>query len=213
LWRAGTDRVDAVIISHADMDHFNGVSGLLQTVPVAEILLSQASLDFQQSGIAALCDAAAAANVPLRLVQSGDRLLAGDDVRLEILHPDAGDGDELDNANSIVLRVEYAGRVILLTGDLEESGLDALLSRPAEAVDVLLSPHHGSRAANPPELAEWAQPAYAVISTGDHGKAGELQEVYGPGCRVLSTADSGAVRVRISPEGELVVEEYRVAPW
>ena len=76
---------------------------------------------------------------------------------------------------------------------------------------MILSPHHGSRGANPPELAAWAQPAYVVISTGDQGKAAELQQVYGDACRVLSTAESGAVRVQISPDGELTVEEYDCA--
>lgn len=213
LWSAGVDRIDAVIVSHVDMDHFNGVSGVLQSMPVGEILLSQSALDFRQSGMAALCDDAAAAGVPVQLIHAGDRLMADENVALEVLHPPGGYGDELDNANSIVLRIEYAGRTILLTGDLEDAGLRAVLEQDRGVIDVLQSPHHGSRAANPPELAAWARPAYAVISTGDHGKPEELQEVYGDACRVLSTAESGAIRVRVSPEGELHVDEYRIAPW
>lgn len=213
LWEAGICRVDAVIVSHADMDHFNGVSGLLQSMPVGELLLAQSALDFEQSGIVTLCDDASDAGVPLRLLQAGDSLRADPAVRMDVLHPPAGDGDPLDNANSIVLRIEYAGRTILLLGDLEEAGLDRLLESETAPIDVIQSPHHGSRAANPPELADWARPAYVVISTGDRGKAGELQPVYGEECRVLSTAESGAVRVRISPEGVVTVEEFRESPW
>lgn len=213
LWDAGVSRVDAVIVSHADMDHFNGVSGLLQAMPVGEVLLAQSALDFSQSGIAAMCDDAAAAGVPLRLLHAGDSLQADPEVRIDVLHPPAGYGDALDNANSIVMRIEYAGRTILLLGDLEESGLERLLDSDTRPIDVIQSPHHGSRAANPPELAAWARPAFAVISTGDVGKADELQPVYGEECRVLSTAESGAVRVRISRDGVLAVDEFRESPW
>ena len=86
------------------------------------------ALDFRQTGMAAMCDDAAAAGVPLELIRAGDRLIADEDVTLEVLHPAPGYGDELDNANSVVLRVAYAGRTILLTGDLEERGLDELLA-------------------------------------------------------------------------------------
>lgn len=213
LWSAGINTVDAVIVSHADMDHFNGVSGLLQSIPVGEVLLAQSALDFDQEGMAALCEDTVRFGVPLRLIQAGDILRADEQVQMEILHPGADDRDQLDNANSVVLRIEYAGRTILLTGDLEGRGLQTLLAWETGSIDVLQSPHHGSRAANPPALAAWAQPTYVVISTGDRGKAEELQPVYGEESRVLSTAESGAVRVRVSPAGVLTVDDYRQVPW
>lgn len=113
-----------------------------------------------------------------------------------------------DNANSLVIRIGYAGRSLLLTGDLEGNGLAQLLGAPATPVDVLLAPHHGANAANPPDLARWCRPAVVAISTGNRDRAAALQPVYGPNCRVLTTANSGAIRVHITPDGDLTVHPF-----
>lgn len=108
-----------------------------------------------------------------------------------------------------MLRVRYAGRSILLTGDLEGSGLASVLATAGEPVDVLLAPHHGAMAANPPALADWCTPRVVVASTGDRDRAASLAPVYGSGCRVFSTANSGAIRVHISPAGGLTAQGFR----
>jgi competence protein ComEC len=208
LWSAGRSRLDAVIISHADVDHFSGVAGLLATVPTGEVLFAPSFLDFEQSSVRSLCDAAASAGVPLRLLWRSDRLRVDPDVSIDVLHPPCGPGDALDNANSIVLRLRYAGRTILLTGDLEDSGLQALFSLPAEPVDVMLSPHHGSKRANPPELAAWARPKYVVASAGAAGAVKALEPIYRASGVVLSTAESGAVMVVVRSSGEMSVSEF-----
>ena len=55
---------------------------------------------------------------------AGQSLAAGNDTRLEVLHPPRKGVYGSDNANSIVLFIEHAGRRVLLTGDLESPGLD-----------------------------------------------------------------------------------------
>ncbi len=208
LWLRGISRIDAVIVSHADVDHFSGVTGLLQTMPVGQLFIAQSFLDFDQPAVTELCETASVRGVSVRLLHARERLLADPAVELDVLHPPPGPGDLLDNANSLTLRIRYAGRTILLTGDLEGPGLSTLLDCPGEDIDVLQSPHHGSRAANPPQLAAWAQPEVTVVSTGQRGLVEPLRRVYGDQCRVLSTAESGAVTVEIAPNGDLLVSEY-----
>lgn len=75
---------------------------------------------------------------------------AGDGCRIEVLHPPRRGVLGSDNANSIVLDIEYQGRRVLLTGDLETPGLDDLLAEAPLDTDVLLAPHHGSAFSDPP---------------------------------------------------------------
>ena len=42
LWSEGIRRIDTLVISHADVDHFNAVPGLLERFPVGEIVVSPA---------------------------------------------------------------------------------------------------------------------------------------------------------------------------
>ena len=94
-----------------------------------------------------------------------------------VRHPPAGWHPEAsDNARSLVLDIAYAGRHLLLTGDLEQQGLVELvaLPHPDPPPDVILAPHHGGRTANPEWLYEWARPRLVVVSQRPiAGRAGE----------------------------------------
>jgi competence protein ComEC len=153
-----------------------------------------------------LCEEAIKQKVPLNLVWSDDHLRTDSGVKLRILQPPTrGYSAVDDNANSIVLSLEFGGRRVLLTGDLEKSGLQALLHQQPIPHDILLAPHHGSLKANPADLARWAAPRWVVISGGGEAALAKLQDSYGDGVTLLSTADRGAVMFEISPEGEIAV--------
>ena len=157
LWERRRHGLDALIVSHADMDHFNGAADLMQSLPVGSLLVSQQFLDFKQPAVAALCESTAACGVPIRLVRDGDRLRLDDGVEIRVLHPPFGRPHSDDNANSIVLSIEFAGRRILLTGDLDGHGQTTLLSTP---------PLAGRR----PAIAASRQP------TREFGRAGRMGE-------------------------------------
>lgn len=206
LWQRGGSSLDAIVVSHADVDHFNGVPELLRTLPVGCILLAQPFLDFEQRAVVRLCDTAAAENVPIQLITQGDRLLADQSVKVQVLHPSGRGRRPGDNANSTVILIEYANRRILLPGDLDGEGMQQLLAQPPCDVDVLLAPHHGGAQANTPELAAWAQPECVVVSTGRPHVGKRLRAVYSPLTTILSTEDQGAVTVRIDPGGRIAVD-------
>ncbi|MFG0295183.1 MAG: ComEC/Rec2 family competence protein [Maioricimonas sp. JB045] len=133
----------------------------------------------------------------------------GEGVRARLLHPSSEVSDGRDNANSLVLEITVAGRTILLTGDIEDEGLDRLTRLPARRVDVLMSPHHGSAAANPPQLVRWARPRNVVLSTRDLTQHEKLRDVYGADVMMYSTALHGAVTVTIDGEGNLAITTMR----
>ena len=212
LWSRGIDTIDALIVSHADHDHFNGVFGLMDTFPIQTLYLSQPFLDFEQRSVVDLCESATGAGIPLRIVRRGDRLLVRDSSRsapeLRILHPPAGFRSQHDNANSIVLLVTYLGKRILITGDLERDGLTTLISEPIDSVDTLLAPHHGSRNSNPPGLYDWAGTGSVIVSTGERHALASLKTRAPQETQFFSTATSGAITVEISSSGTLRNEEY-----
>ncbi len=206
-------RIDAVIVSHADHDHFSGLFGLLDRFPVATMIITQPFLDFQQRSVKDLCEAASEYKIPLHIVSAGDEISTSqrkaiDVVRMAVLHPDSNFHSKHDNANSIVLAIEYAGRRLLLTGDLEKDGLDAMLSQPAEVFDVAMAPHHGSKYSNPQAVVDWSSAKHVLVSSGDRNVVARLQGEVGPERKVLCTENSGAITVEVSGDGQLRVEEF-----
>lgn len=192
--------VNGVVISHADLDHLNGLADLLGQRPVKTVFVSQPGLDFEQKSMEHLCEQAFLGRVPVRVIGRGDRLLVDPAVEIEVLNPTPGQPYEKDNANSLVLLISYAGRSILLTGDLEDAAVHDLIATGVQA-DVLLAPHHGSARVDHAWLGAAIQPQYVVVSTGGEDVAERLGSQYF--CPVYSTHDSGAVTVTISSEGDL----------
>ncbi|MCA9080580.1 MAG: DNA internalization-related competence protein ComEC/Rec2 [Planctomycetaceae bacterium] len=216
LWERGIARLDAIVLSHPDVDHFNAVHGLVQRFPVGSVVCGRSFLDFRQEAVVDMCESVTQAHVPIRLIQAGDLLVPRgvdtSETELRILHPaDEWRSDE-DNANSVVLLVEYANRRLLLTGDLDGDGLMELLTREAGPFDLMLAPHHGSRKSNPVELYDWARPETVIASTANPPATDLLRAMLAshesPVPALWNTATSGAVTVTILPEGAIEVSGY-----
>lgn len=214
LWSRGIRRVDEVFLSHADMDHFNGLPGLLERFAVGRVTCTPTFADKATPGVPVTLDAARRHGAPVRTVHAGDRLLAGG-VEIDVLHPPAQGPPGNENTRSMVLRVRHAGHVILLTGDLEGLGLERVLAHSPGPADILMAPHHGSRSggkreqAGRAELAARTRPAVVIGCEGPPRWPARGPDPYtAVGATYLSTWPHGAVTV-VSRPGLLRVESFR----
>lgn len=224
LWSQGLVRIDALVLSHPDVDHFNAVPALLERFSVKAVYVTSGMGNSEKAAVVALREAISRSGVPIREIGGDDRFWLGprrpgdlDRARspaatdpeqccVEVLHPPRGKWFGSDNANSLALAIEYRGRRILLTGDLEGQGLKNLLQKEPGPCDVLMAPHHGNQGSNSPELAEWCRPRLVVISGSTNTRAEAAEATYRKaGAEVLHTAEQGAVTVRIAGD-DLEVE-------
>jgi competence protein ComEC len=207
LWSRGIRRIDDLLLSHADVDHYNAIPALLERFAVGRIYAppqlaascAEASADAAPRLLATAIDRS---GTPWANLEAGDAVsLAGGQAALRVLHPSAGADGASDNALSLVVELEIWGRRLLLTGDLESAGLDRVVASPIGQCDVVLAPHHGSMRSAPVAMAAWSRPRWVVIS----GKALEEHQATrgayaAAGARVLHTSEQGAVMVAITPE-------------
>jgi len=237
FWSRGITHLDAVVLSHADADHYNMLPDLLERfsvgvvyvspmmfdalkgrgsvggVSVGVVYVSPMMFDYENTAMIALEDAIRRAKVPIREISAGDRLEAGEGCAIEVLHPTRRRVFVSDNANSIVLAIEYGNRRILIPGDLESPGLEDVLAEEPWDCDVLLAPHHGSRRSDPPGLASWCKPEWVVISGSLSSNQPETTATYrAAGAQVLHTGIVGAVRVGVRGE-RLDVDPFLESRW
>ena len=207
LLSRGIRRIDEVLLSHGDLDHFNDLVYLLGYFAIGQVTYTPTFPDKNTRGVQHTLKVLDRHRIPVRVVKAGDRLTAGE-VTLDVLHPPAAGPLGEENVRSLVLEVRHAGHTLLLTGDLEGPGLERVLRMPRRRVDVLQAPHHGSRRANTPDLAAWAQPRVAVSCQGPpRGPAGVTEPYSAQGAHFLGTWPHGAVTVRSHASG-LVIETY-----
>lgn len=189
LRAAGIGKIDRLLISHGDSDHRGGAAAILRALPVADFLASR------------------------RLTIGGRRsrpCRAGegwewDGVRFDLLHPQAGEGR--GNDASCVLRVAAAGRVLLLTGDIERPAERRLVRRLGTALraDVLVAPHHGSRSSSSPAFLEAVRPRWVLFPVGYRNRYGfpdpRVRARYAQRrVRMLASAACGAGALRLGGE-------------
>lgn len=144
----GIDTLDAVILSHGDLDHYNGLPEVMESIRVKSIYVNPGFLDKAlTSSAAGKMKSILQTNGPIG--STADLPPVFGDVQMKPLWPDtltAVDKSVSDNDKSEVFLIEYAGRSVLLCGDIEDYAQRTLLERyPDLNVDVLLLPHHGSR--------------------------------------------------------------------
>jgi competence protein ComEC len=189
LWHEGVGRIDTLVISHADTDHFNAVPELLERFAVGEIVVPPAFLESESWAVGEVLRLARAAGIPVRTAVAGDSFALDPFCRVRVLHPE-GETDGInaavgprggamtDNETSLVIAVESAGRRLLLTGDLEGESLARFIASDPDSCDVLVAPHHGSRTSLPPGIARATAADWVIVS--GVGAAGweEVREAY-----------------------------------
>lgn len=207
LWNRGCRMIDAIVISHPDLDHYNAVAGLLKRMPVGHVLLTNEFVRTESATVQEVIDTIAGLDVSVSIPVSGDSVACAD-LRVSFLKADIEPIAGLsDNEASVAAILEYAGRRICLPGDLEGDGQSRLLSRLMRC-DVLMSPHHGSPKSNPPTLATAIQPAHVIVSSRDDHNRPYLARVY-DSASVIHTSSSGCVTVHVAPDGTLDVVGFR----
>ncbi|MEZ6062040.1 MAG: DNA internalization-related competence protein ComEC/Rec2 [Planctomycetaceae bacterium] len=209
LWHRGYRRLDGILISHADMDHFNALEGIVHRMPVGQLLLAQDFLHNDSPAAAAVLQVADSRRVPVRVAVTEDTCRFGS-ATLTLFQADlsALPPDIEDNEKSLLVLLKSAGRTICFPGDLEGDALNELLPRMGD-VDVLISPHHGSKTANTTDLANAVNPDHVIVSARDSQASDYLHKVYAASQSILFTSDAGAVTVVIREDGNLSVDGYR----
>jgi competence protein ComEC len=208
LWERGYAYLDTLAITHADLDHFNGTAELMKDTTIGGMMVPQSFLTSKEDGAVKVREAADRLDVPMKAVQRGQPLRFGS-VSISVLHPGVSATSEFedDNASSLVLLIEYAGKRILLTGDVSGSGQRDLMRSVIEPVDVLLAPHHGSTKDNTSELNDWANPKVVVASSRSRSTT-KLSSVY-PASETYTTGRDGAVTCTVDRNGNLMIKAFR----
>lgn len=227
LFHRGIKHLDAIILSHADSDHYNAVPFVIDRMSVGEVLLSPTFLrapkvkslpslqgvEGQVPGTSSvetpLLEILNRYEIPIRFCGQGDELVIDPEVEIRVLHPPVKGVSEGNNANSLVVLIAFEGQRLLLTGDLEKEGLSWVLGEATLPVDVLIAPHHGSTHSYPRELIAWAQSKFVIMS-----QSGKSEDYLGVkayrslGVETFSTAQDGAIEVLLS-HGQTAVSPVR----
>ncbi len=217
LWALGITRLDGIILSHADSDHYNAIPGVLARFGCTRIITPPEMLLSDEPGLVPIRQAIERKGIPVMDVSAGESLPGMNDSSSSffILHPPLARVDGSDNANSLVVAIDTNEKTLLLPGDLEPPGTDSLIAHPRPRPGgILMAPHHGSLSMNAVSILQWSRPSAVVVSGGRRARKPEVREMLNiTGAAVHVTAEVGSIRVRIHADGEIEVRSWSQSPW
>ncbi|MCU1781848.1 DNA internalization-related competence protein ComEC/Rec2 [Pseudomonas sp. 13B_2.1_Bac1] len=201
LRKFGVDRLDMMLLSHADADHAGGAAAIARGMPIQRVVGGEVE------GLPAF--------LGTQPCVSGEQW-QWDGVSFELWQwPGADNG----NAKSCVLQVQANGERLLLTGDIDRAAEQAFLVSPlAVPTDWLQAPHHGSRSSSSKAFLQRLSPGSVLISRGRGNAFGHphpqvLQRYQALGSQVYDSAEQGAVRLQLGAFAAPVVARSQRRFW
>lgn len=203
----GVGRIDVAVVSHADADHLNGLAALLAAGRVATVVSGPRI--GETATARGVIEAARRADVPWREIGRGDAIPGlGSGLSIRVLAP-TDDSLPSENDDSVVLDVRAGSVRILLPGDVEADGIRRLLRlQPDLRSDVLVLPHHGQPEPALGPLLARTRPRLVLASRRGPLSDGVRRQIERVGAETSSTADGGAVRVRLRTDGKIRADSF-----
>lgn len=184
LHALGIERLDMLMISHADNDHAGGAAAVAAAFPEARRYAGEAEK----------------MALPMAPCLAG-QAWTWDGVRFRVVNPPSPAPSRHDNDRSCVVLVDGPGGRLLLTGDIStrvEPRVAASVG--AGPPPVLLVPHHGSKTSSGEAFITALRPRLAIVSAGWRNRFGhprpEVMRRYAAAAvPVLNTAVAGAIEL------------------
>lgn len=219
----GIKKLDAVVISHADIDHAGGLRSLLDVMHVEQ---SYSSFGVEQwlRREASLLGISDTTSRPLAMTACRDgQRWEVDGVVFHMIWPlhDRNNHDKTSsrarNDRSCVLRVEGRHHSLLLTGDINAGQETELVQRGIGAHDVVLAGHHGSNSSSDAGFIQTVQAKHVIAQAGAWSRYGHphpavIKRWRASGAKVWRTDQDGAVSIASRENGLRVLSERHATP-
>lgn len=195
LHGAGLTNVDALVLTHYDLDHAGGAMQLLSRVAVDFVYLPDLP---EEDGLRDAVEAAAQAAGATLVCVTGETTVTFSGGQLR-LFPPVGDGTSNDGLAILASAGEYD---MLVTGDLDFAQEQQLLARyDIPPVELLVAGHHGAADSTSLALLNAVKPQVVVISVGADNSYGHpaeetLARITSCGAALYRTDLSGSIIFR-----------------
>jgi competence protein ComEC len=211
LAEANIDTLEAVFVTHADLDHYGAFEAILNEFEVKRVILPKDSSENIEWN--ALLSILQKKRLRRDTLYFGDTLGINSQSFLKMLWPIRSSGFSGNNQSYVIQLVSGQTR-LLFTGDIEEEAEIEIQKLKIDITSSIIKvAHHGSQNSSSLSFLSCVCPYWAVISCDStvfghpHQQTiNALRQVMGQNADILRTDRSGDIQFRIYPERVEFVE-------
>jgi competence protein ComEC len=202
---SGINGIDAIVISHSDLDHINGIPEIVEHCKVKRVYANDAFLSqTEQQGTARFLKESLS-NKGFGIQTLGEDLKLGSGAKVRVLWPSreiCANSQLDDNDKSVVSLIEFGGAEVLLCSDIENVAQRELLRLFANLEpEVVVVPHHGSVNTLEADFLDELGADILICSCGRIQY--ERQQVYKGEVKQFYTPKDGAITICIDEDGKI----------
>lgn len=209
LWRKGIQQLDAVVVTHPDADHYNGLDFILRNFSPGQLWVRDKH--GHEDNFQNLIALAEKLRVPVIIPDDGVLLGNGPTAdRVECIANLSSPGETtapkklrgLGNTG-LVIKACSGQHCVLFPGDIGRAEEHSLINQGYDLkAEILQAPHHGSITSNSPEFLAAVAPSHLLVSAGPNSKGhfphNHLQDdCQERGITLLATSRQGTLETEI----------------
>ena len=214
LREKGIGKLDAIFVSHDDIDHMNGMPEIFSVCEVGGVYTNEGFLTKIDTSPTAgfLADCVKNENQQLKLLD--EYVLSSSEAKMMFIWPTSQicRAESIsDNDKSQVTLIEFGGRKILLCSDIERFAQEQIFQMHADLrADVVVMPHHGSTRNLIDGFIERIGAQLVIVSC----SRSRYEAAFRPkvGIKAFYTPVDGAVTVKITPDGTITTAGFVKQP-
>lgn len=199
LWHKGIKRLEAVILTHPDSDHYNGLDFVVKHFTPNIIWTS--TIDGKSDGYSSFLSMARRLGIRVEIPRENQIIIREGNIDITCLSR-PGEMGKPSNDQGLILRYRHNQFTSLFPGDISSSAEKKLVSqaKPIQS-DILLASHHGSATSNSNLFLETVKPDMLVVSNSRQHPSPPQMTSLAQRCRqkeirVRTTNSYGAITVK-----------------
>lgn len=194
----GLSHLDALILTHYDSDHTNGVSELMARLAVSRVIVPDVTAD--STAREQILGLSETNNCDVELLYRNDIVLDCGEAKLSVFMPMGSTANNLAGLSVLCSAGDFD---LLITGDMDMVTERRLIKyKNLPDIELLVVGHHGSKNATSEELLFSVKPEMAVISVGyntyGHPTDQTLARLALAGCEIYRTDWMGSITFTVS---------------
>ena len=200
------NKLEALIITHFDMDHCAGTIDILKENKVKKVIIQKQEAKSLMS--AEILNYLKENKINYQIAKNNETIYFEKDLTIKTYTPVISNNKNIDNEESIVTLLTYKDKNALFMADSGILGYESIKKYLPNKIDILKIGHHGAKNSINDDMIKTLKPKYSLISVGynkfNHPHYSTLEILEENDIKIISTRNYGFSKIILKNNDEKV---------